>query len=306
MHRTPTSPSRLSRLRPAAGLVVVLALAGGAMAAAPAVVKVRRGDTLWEFARDHHTTVRALQELNNLKGSLIYEGQTLRLRPTTPPARRAPARAQAKATTRVQVYEVAHLVKQGDSLIRIARRYGVAPDVVAARNKLPRSRVVMLGQRLMIPQRRVITVRPAVARATTSRAGERVSRDRVRALLRAEARRRHVDPNLVLALAVQESGLQQHVVSSTGALGVMQVMPGTGEWTGKYLVGRRLDLRKVEDNITAGVAYLRQLLRIAKSEGEALAGYYQGLASVRSRGYYEDTKRYVSNILALRTRLARR
>jgi LysM repeat protein len=304
MRATTSSPSRLSRLRPFAGVVVVLALAGGATAAAPAVVKVRRGDTLWEFARDHDTTVRALQELNGLKGNVIYEGQVLRLRATKPAARRA---APAKARTRVQVYEVSHLVRQGDSLIKIARRYKVTPDVVATRNKLPRSRVVVLGQRLQIPQRRVITVAaPKKAATAKSAGGERVSRDRIRKLLRAEAKRRHVDYNLVLALAVQESGLQQHVVSSTGALGVMQVMPGTGEWTGKYLVGRKLNLRKVEDNITAGVAYLRQLIRIAKSEGEALAGYYQGLASVRKRGYYEDTKRYVSNILALRTRLARR
>lgn len=301
MRRTPTSPSRLSRLRPAAGVVVVLALAAGTTAAAPAVVKVRRGDTLWEFARDHDTTVRALQELNGLTGSLIYEGQTLRLRPTATPARRT-----STPRARVQAYELTHVVKQGDSLIRIARRYGVTPDAVAARNKLPRSRVVILGSTLRIPQRRVTSAPAARPAATSRRGGEVVSRDRVRALLRAEARRRHVDPNLVLALAIQESGLQQHVVSSTGALGVMQVMPGTGEWTGKYLVGRRLDLRDVEDNIVAGVAYLRQLLRIARSESEALAGYYQGLASVRKRGYYEDTKRYVKNIQALRTRLARR
>ena len=303
MRRTPASPSLLVRLRPAAGLIVVLALAGGATAAAPAVVKVRRGDTLWEFARDHDTTVRALQELNDLKGSLIYEGQVLRLRATKPPARRA---APAKPSSRVQLYEVSHVVREGDSLIRIARSYSVAPDVVAARNKLPRSRVVVLGQRLQIPQRRVVAVAAPRKAAAKSRGGERVSRDRIRTLLRAEAKRRHVDYNLVLALAVQESGLQQHVVSSTGALGVMQVMPGTGEWTGKYLVGRKLNLRKVEDNITAGVAYLRQLIRITKSESEALAGYYQGLASVRKRGYYEDTKRYVTNIQALRTRLARR
>ena len=34
----------------------------------------------------------------------------------------------------------------------------------------------------------------------------------------------------------------------------------------------------------------------------AIAGYYQGLASVRSRGMYEDTQRYVANVQALRSR----
>jgi hypothetical protein len=34
----------------------------------------------------------------------------------------------------------------------------------------------------------------------------------------------------------------------------------------------------------------------------AAAGYYQGLSSVRSRGMFDDTKRYVDNVLALQTR----
>jgi hypothetical protein len=34
----------------------------------------------------------------------------------------------------------------------------------------------------------------------------------------------------------------------------------------------------------------------------AAAGYYQGLQSVRDRGMYDDTKRYVDNVLALRSR----
>ena len=37
-------------------------------------------------------------------------------------------------------------------------------------------------------------------------------------------------------------------------------------------------------------------------ENAAIAGYYQGLGSVRSRGLFEDTQRYVANVQALRGR----
>jgi soluble lytic murein transglycosylase-like protein len=127
----------------------------------------------------------------------------------------------------------------------------------------------------------------------------------VRALVIAQARKHKVDPHLALALAWQESGLQQDVVSSVGALGVMQVMPTTGDWVSRYLAKRPLDLYDVEDNVEAGVRYLAQLIKVAKTTDRALAGYYQGLHSVTTRGMYDDTKRYVTNITAIRRRLTK-
>lgn len=69
-----------------------------APAPAPATreVVLKRGDTLWELARDHHTTVRALQELNGLGHStLIYVGAVLRV----PAAVAVPSAAQEADTT---------------------------------------------------------------------------------------------------------------------------------------------------------------------------------------------------------------
>jgi hypothetical protein len=63
-----------------------------------------------------------------------------------------------------------------------------------------------------------------------------------------------------------------------------------------------VNLRNVQDNVAAGVAYFALLRRVAGRDDLALAGYYQGLASVRQRGMYDDTKAYVANILALRHR----
>ena len=53
----------------------------------------------------------------------------------------------------------------------------------------------------------------------------------------------------------------------------------------------------------AGVLYLQHLLReTGGDENSAIAGYYQGLGSVRSRGLFDDTQRYVANVQALRSR----
>jgi len=281
-------------------LAVALALGVTATAAAPGVVRIQRGDTLSGLARRHGTTVEALRALNGLSGNnLIVAGRTLRV--SRLPVVRPPAKPA------VRWVEVTHVVVRGDSLIRIAQRYRQTPDGIARRNRLPRSRVVRLGQRLVVGSRRVTVASPPAAAAPRARrAPKAVPREKVRTLIIREARKRKIDPHLAVALAWQESGLQHDVVSSTGALGAMQVMPGTGAWVSRYLAKRPLDLYDVEDNVEAGVRYLGQLLKIAPSTEAALGGYYQGLRSVTTRGMYQDTVRYVRNVVAIRRRLAGR
>ena len=80
-------------------------------------------------------------------------------------------------------------------------------------------------------------------------------------------------------------------------------MPGTWDWVQDNLTDEKLDPASAHDNVHAGVLYLRQLLdETGGDEDAAIAGYYQGLGSVRSRGLYDDTKRYVANVQALRSR----
>ncbi|HEX8004318.1 MAG TPA: LysM peptidoglycan-binding domain-containing protein [Mycobacteriales bacterium] len=287
----PTAPRR----RALRVLLVPLLLALVAGASASGWVRVRRGDTLSELAREHGTTVEALRTLNKLPGNnLIYEGQLLRVGTVPTVATSAP---KARPTSRR--VDVTYVVRPGDGVYRIASRYRADPKWIARINHLPRSWMVHPGQRLVVGFAYVRIAAPA-----TRQAGRRVPKPYVRDLVVRNARRYGVDPALALALAYNESGWQQHVVSSVGALGVMQVMPGTGEWVSRYLAGRRLDLRDVEDNVEAGVRYFALLRRVAGRDDLALAGYYQGLASVRKRGMYDDTKAYVRNILALRGRFA--
>jgi soluble lytic murein transglycosylase-like protein len=105
-----------------------------------------------------------------------------------------------------------------------------------------------------------------------------------------------VDPSLALAFAMQESSFRQNVTSPAGAIGTMQVMPTSGEWASQ-LVGRPLDLRKAQDNVTAGVAIISALISTSPSKEIAIASYYQGQYSVMNRGMYEDTKAYVASVL---------
>lgn len=306
-------PSRL-RARPARAarhlglLVLVTAVI---TAGAPSVIRIERGDTLSELAREHGTTVAALQALNAMGGSTtIYAGELLRVRPR---AAKAPARRTA---TQVRTYRV----RPGDGLIVVARRLGTTPDVLVRMNAL-RQRVLYLGQTLRYPVK--VTVRSTAA--TTSGGGTvripgSVSRSAavhrqllaarplpskaaVRQMIRSAARRHGVPVDLALALAYQESGFQQGVVSPVDAIGAMQVLPSTGRALGR-LHGRSYDLLKASDNVEAGVTLLKDLLRATGSVERALAGYYQGLGSISRKGLLPQTKRYVRNVTLLRARFS--
>jgi soluble lytic murein transglycosylase-like protein len=125
----------------------------------------------------------------------------------------------------------------------------------------------------------------------------------VRRLLVLTARRRGVDPHLALAIGWQESGWQQRRRSSAGAIGVMQVLPGTGRWMSLY-VDRRLNVYSLRDNVTAGVMLVKVLRRHTSHRG-TIAAYYQGLGAMQKRGVYPSTRRYLTSVLALERRLRR-
>jgi LysM repeat protein len=131
---------------------------------------------------------------------------------------------------------------------------------------------------------------------------ENASRAKVRRVIIRTANRWDVNPNLALAIAWQEAGWQQHRLSPAGAVGTMQVMPSTGRWM-SLMVGRKLHLRDLHDNVTAGVVLIRTLRSQARLKW-AVAGYYQGLGGVRQYGMYDSTKHYVANVLHLKKRLA--
>jgi soluble lytic murein transglycosylase-like protein len=108
---------------------------------------------------------------------------------------------------------------------------------------------------------------------------------------------------VALAISWQESGWQQRRTSSTGAVGAMQIMPGTGRWMSSY-VDRRLNIYSLRDNVTAGVVLFKVLRGQASWRG-SIAAYYQGLGAVRSHGLYPSTRRYTRSVAHLYRRLQR-
>jgi len=108
-----------------------------------------------------------------------------------------------------------------------------------------------------------------------------------------------LDPRLVDALITVESGYNPRAVSSKGAIGIMQLMPGTA---------RRLsvdDPFDPEQNLRGGVRELARLLeRYSGNTALALAAYNAGEGAVAKYGGltpYGETRRYVSRIMYLFT-----
>jgi soluble lytic murein transglycosylase-like protein len=146
------------------------------------------------------------------------------------------------------------------------------------------------------------TVQAATANRDALAARSVPSREQMQQIIADTARQWGVDPALALAVGFQESGFNMRAVSPANAIGAMQVIPSSGQWASD-LSGRKIDLLDPYDNATAGVVILRQLIRSEPDDlGKAIAGYYQGLASVRRNGMFDDTRRYVANVQTLMAR----
>ena len=114
----------------------------------------------------------------------------------------------------------------------------------------------------------------------------------------AVAAERHDVDGLLLAAVVQtESRFRPTAVSPRGAVGLMQVLPTTGEMYGVR------DLSDPHVNLDVGSRYLRQLLRDYDGDLElALAAYNAGPATVERYGRvppFRETQDYVRKVLRL-------
>lgn len=104
----------------------------------------------------------------------------------------------------------------------------------------------------------------------------------------------NVDTKLLSAVAEVESGLNPDAISGAGAIGVMQLMPGTAEALGVNPYDTR-------QNIEGGAKYLKQMLDAFGGDvTKALAAYNAGPNAVKSYGGvppYAETQNYVNRVL---------
>jgi len=116
-----------------------------------------------------------------------------------------------------------------------------------------------------------------------------------RSVIHQAADRHQIDPALIKAIIMAESGYNPNAVSKKGAMGLMQLMPGTAEALGVK------DSFNPEHNIDAGVEYFKRLMNQFKGNVKlALAAYNAGSRNVRQyQGVppFKATKYYVKKVL---------
>jgi LysM repeat protein len=309
-------------------LAALAALLAAPAANAHVLHTVGPGESLWWIATQSNLTTRTVAAYNGLSpDAQVVLGSTLKvptvaegaaalagagLAPAAAPGPASVATATRTATVYAQPAQAprplgAYVVRPGDTLSALAAQTGVSVSQMAYANGLHPAATLLIGTVLKLPNGA-----PAPIRATQPAPAVRVVPDAAPAptLGRLSAERveqlatEHGAPaSLAAAIAWQESGFNNAMVSPANARGVMQVVPGTWDWVQRNLATTPLSPTSAEDNVRAGSLYLARLLRETNGDVRlAAAGYYQGLSSVRSRGMFDDTKRYVDNVLALRAR----
>lgn len=314
------------RLTPLYAVLFALLFAAPSTAAVPHVVQP--GETLWSIAAANNLTTRTVAAFNGLsENSQVVLGSTIQVPSTSegyaalqqaglvtsapaaaaPTSTTAPAAASATAPAAAPAPMGGYTVRPGDTLSALAASSRVSVGDFAAMNGLDPAGLLIAGTVVKLPTGAPAPARsaePAPTATVVPQAAPHTTATRVGASdVQNVASQHGVSPSLATAIAWQESGFNNGMVSSANARGVMQVMPGTWDYVQQNLASRKLNPDSAHDNVTAGVLYLKQLLnQTGGNESDAIAAYYQGLGALRSRGVFDDTKQYIANVQALRPR----
>jgi LysM repeat protein len=274
-------------------LAAMIALAPAARAGTASQVTVKPGDTLSGIAVKLGVSTGALAVANGIDDrDRIVAGRVLKV-----PSGSAAASSGATRYT----------VRPGDNLTSIAERYHTTVASLVAANGLRDPHLIVIGATLTVPAGSRASA-PAGASGSATGLPSRLLASPTRLALRdnfAHWATHYGTPTPLLeGLTWLESGWQNGVVSSTGAVGIGQLMPDTVDLTADVLIRVALDPDVADDNIRMSARYLRYLLDRTGSTSMAIAAYYQGYASIQRSGMYGSTKIYVADVLALRDRFA--
>jgi soluble lytic murein transglycosylase len=128
-------------------------------------------------------------------------------------------------------------------------------------------------------------------------------------IVRGHADNYDLDPALLAAVIYQESRFEADARSSSGAIGLMQLLPDTAKGIAIHTGGSKFrveDLYDPEINVRYGAWYLRHLLGKYRDEQTALAAYNAGQTNVdrwrrTGRGIqFSETREYVKRVAELK------
>ena len=241
---------------------------------------VSPGETLSYIALLYDKTVDEIAGHNGLANpDLIFPGQNLDI----------PGEGSGSAGG-------AYVVQPGDTLGGIAWGHSISTEALQGANDISDADYIYIGQVLTIPTAYAAPAPPTLVFP------DRPWDPSLEAMIDDIAWLEGVDPGLVKAVATVESSWNQWAISYAGAIGIMQVMPGTVLWLETDVFG--FDFNEYEsawDNVRLGARYLRILLDATGGDYyDAVAAYYQGLSPTEAGVYYEGTADYASTVLAVK------
>ena len=122
-----------------------LLLGSSQVASANTTVKVKSGDTVWNFAKKYGVSIQSIEKLNKVSADshLIYVNQSLEI-PTDG------NQAEEKTTTPAPTATGTYIVQAGDSLWTIAQKYNTTVDALAQLNGLNLNSLLHVGQSLKV------------------------------------------------------------------------------------------------------------------------------------------------------------
>ncbi len=132
------------------------------------------------------------------------------------------------------------------------------------------------------------------ARAFSERNLHHYGKKRIIAIIKKTAYKFNIDPNLAVCIAKIESDFKHNSVSSSGAVGVMQLTQKTANYYGVS------NINNLNENIEGGIRFLKHLVEKYHDEKLVAAAYNAGETAVdRYKGIppYKETQRYVKKFL---------
>ncbi len=253
------------------------------------------------------------------------------------PSERIDVESPPEADLELQVgssVNASYRVAAGDTLYGIARRFGTTAQTLASMNGLTNSNLINVGQVLTVPVaardglggpsgagRTPTVISPGEVVDTPLRSagggdqslpvslfGAAATDPQRLALVPAFDRwadHYGVDRRLLKGLAFVESSWRTEARSSSGAVGIGQLMPDTSRWIAASLIGDpTLDPTQAEDNIRMAARYLRYLQDQTGVEANAIGAYYQGIGSLQRDGLKAGTAVYIARVQAARAAFA--